>query len=95
MTMQTDVKSQHVTASGNIAGLGRVRFKSMSYRGNGTDGYVKLRDGGASGTVFCELDVGTSDTFTIYVLMPGEGILFPNGIYLDISNVSAVTVFYG
>jgi hypothetical protein len=93
--MQTDVKSQHVTASGNIAGLGRVRFKSMSYRGNGTDGYVKLRDGGASGTVFCELDVGTSDTFTIYVLMPGEGILFPNGIYLDISNVSAVTVFYG
>jgi hypothetical protein len=93
--MQTDIRSQHVTASGNIAGLGRARFKSLSYRGNGTDGYVKLRDGGASGTVLCELDVGTSDTFTIYVLMPGEGILFPNGIYVDLSNVSAATVFYG
>jgi hypothetical protein len=93
--MQTDVRSQHLTASGNIAGLGRNRFKSLSYRGNGSDGYVKLRDGGASGTVLCELDVGTSDTFTIYVLLPGEGILFPNGIYLDISNVNAVTVFYG
>ena len=93
--MQTDVRSQHLTASGNIAGLGRNRFKSLSYRGNGSDGYVRLRDGGASGTVLCELDVGTSDTFTIYVLLPGEGILFPNGIYVDISNVNAVTVFYG
>jgi hypothetical protein len=93
--MQTDIRSQHVTASGNIAGLGRARFKSLSYRGNGTDGYVRLRDGGASGAILCELDVGTSDTFTIYVLLPGEGILFPNGIYIDLSNVSAATVFYG
>jgi hypothetical protein len=95
MGMQTDVKSQHVTASGNIAGLGRNRFKALSYRGNGTDGYVRLRNGGASGTILCELDVGTSDTFTIYVLLPGEGILFSDGIYIDLSNVSAATVFYG
>ena len=93
--MQTDVRSQHVTASGNIAGLGRARFKSLSYRGNGTDGYVRLRNGGASGTILCELDVGTSDSFTIYVLLPGEGILFPSGIYVELSNVSAATVFYG
>jgi hypothetical protein len=95
MGMQTDVRSQHLTASGNIDGLNRNRFKSISYRGNGTDGYVRLRNGGASGTIFCELDVGTSDSFTIYVLLPGEGILFPNGIYLELSNVSAATVFYG
>ena len=95
MGMQTDVKSTHVTASGNINGLSRNRLKSLSYRGDGTDGYVRLRDGGASGTILCELDVGTSDTFTIYVLIPGEGILFPNGIYADISHVSALTVFYG
>ena len=94
MTMQTDVKSQHLTASGNINSLNRNRLKSISYRGNGTDGYVKLRDGGASGAVLCELDVGTSDTFTIYVLLPGQGILFPSGIYVDMSNVSATTVFY-
>ena len=92
---QTDVKSQHLTASGNVAGLSRNRFKSMSYRGNGSDGYVRLRNGGSSGEILCELDVGTSDTFTIYVLLPGEGILFSNGIYVDISNVNAVTVFYG
>jgi hypothetical protein len=95
MGMQTDVKSQHVTASGNIAGLSRTRFKSLSYRGNGTDGYVRLRNGGASGTILCELDVGVSDSFTIYVLLPGEGILFSDGIYVDLLNVSAATVFYG
>jgi hypothetical protein len=95
MTMQTDVRSQHLTASGAIASSARNRLKSISYRGTGTDGYVKLRDGGASGAVLCELDVGTSDTFTIYVLLPGQGILFPNGIYVDLSQVSATTVFYG
>ena len=93
--MQTDVRSQHVTASGNIDGLSRNRFKSLSYRGTGTDGFVKLRNGGSSGPVLCELDVGVSDSFTIYVLMPGEGMLFSNGIYIELSNVSAATIFFG
>ena len=94
MTMQTDVKSNHLTASGTIFN-GRTRLKSISYRGNGTDGYVRLRDGGSSGPILCELDVGTSDTFTIYVLIPGEGVLFQTSLYADLSNVNAVTVFYG
>jgi hypothetical protein len=93
--MQTDVRSQHLAASGNIDGLNRNRLKSISYRGTGTDGYVKLRNGGSGGAILCELDVGVSDSFTIYVLMPGEGILFPSGIYVDLSNVAACTVFYG
>lgn len=92
--MQTDVKSTHLTASGTVFN-GRARLKSVSYRGNGTDGYVRFRDGGSSGPILCELDVGTSDTFTIYLLLPGEGIVFQTSIYVEISNVSATTVFYG
>jgi hypothetical protein len=95
MGMQTDVRSQHLTASGSINGLSRNRFKALSYRGTGADGYVRLRNGGASGAILCELDVGVSDSFTIYVLLPGEGILYPSGIYVDLSNVAACTVFYG
>ena len=95
MGMQTDVRSQHLTASGSINGLSRNRFKALSYRGSGADGYVRLRNGGASGAILCELDVGVSDSFTIYVLLPGEGILYPSGIYVDLSNVAACTVFYG
>jgi hypothetical protein len=94
MAMQTDVKSNHLTASGTVFN-GRTRLKSISYRGNGTDGYVRLRDGGSSGPILCELDVGTSDTFTIYVLIPGEGVLFQTSLYAELSNVLAVTVFYG
>ena len=93
--MQTDVKAAHLTASGSVDGLNRNRFKAISYRGNAQDGYVRLRNGGSSGPILCELDVGTSDSFTIYVLLPGEGIVFSSGIYVDLSNVSACTVFYG
>ncbi len=92
--MQTDVKSAHLTASGT-AFNGRTRLKSVSYRGNASDGYVKFRDGGSTGPVLCELDVGTSDSFTIYVLIPGEGIVFQTSLYVDLSNVNAATVFYG
>jgi hypothetical protein len=92
--MQTDVRSAHLTASGT-AFNGRTRLKSVSYRGNASDGYVRFRDGGSSGPILCELDVGTSDSFTIYVLIPGEGIVFQTSLYVDLSNVSATTVFYG
>ena len=92
--MQTDVKSTHLTASG-IAFNGRTRLKSVSYRGNASNGYVRFRDGSSTGPILCELDVGTSDSFTIYVLLPGEGIVFQTSLYVDISNVDAATVFYG
>jgi hypothetical protein len=95
MGMQSDVRSQHITESGNIDGLSRTRFKSISYRGAGADGFVKMRNGGANGPVLCELDVGVSDSFTIYVLIPGEGIVFSNGIYVELSNVSVATIFFG
>ena len=92
--MQTDVKSAHLTASGT-AFNGRTRLKSVSYRGNASDGYVRFRDGGSTGSILCELDVGTSDSFTIYVLIPSEGILFQTSLYIELSNVNATTVFYG
>ena len=90
---QTDVNSTHRVSSGAIT-TDRARLKSISYRGNGTAGFVKVRDGSASGTVLVELDVGTSDTFTIYVLVPGEGVLFPTSIYVQMSNVDAITAFW-
>jgi len=92
--MQTDVKSAHLTTSGT-AFNGRTRLKSVSYRGNASDGFIKFRDGGSGGSVLCELDVGTSDSFTIYVLIPGEGVLFQTSLYVELSNVSAITTFYG
>lgn len=94
MGMQTDVKAAHLTSSGVIFG-GPARLKALSYRGNGTAGNIVFKNGGASGTTLVELDVGTSDTFTIYILIPGEGVRFTSDIYATLTNVSAVTAFYG
>ena len=93
MAMQTDVKSTHLTADGGVSG-NPARLKAVSYRGDGTAGSILFKDG-ASGSTLLELDVGTSDTFTIYILLPGEGIRFSNSIYADITHVSALTAFYG
>ena len=92
--MQTDVLATHLTASGTVS-ANRARLKGISYRGDGTAGNIQFKDGGSSGTVLLELDVGTSDTFTIYLLIPGEGVLFSNSIYAALSHVSAITAFYG
>lgn len=35
------------------------------------------------------------DTFLNYWLLPGEGILAPNGVYLVITNLTAASIFYG
>ena len=94
MGMQTDVLATHLTASGTVS-ANRNRLTAVSYRGNGTDGSLIFKDGGASGTTLLELDVGTSDSFTIYVILPGEGILFQNSIYAALTNVAAITAFYG
>jgi hypothetical protein len=47
----------------------------------------------ASGTVRLELDSGHSGSLN--VVIPGEGILFTNGIYCDIGDAESVTIFYG
>jgi len=92
--MQTDVKSTNLTTSGFVV-QNPARLKSISYRGNGSNGQIQFKNGGANGTVLTELDVGTSDSFTIYLLVPGEGVRFDTSIYASLTNVSAITAFYG
>ena len=93
--MQTDVKSTHLNASGTVS-AGRARLKGFSLVGSGTTGTVQFKDGSASGTVLCEIDVpGNTSVNSFYVMVPGEGVLFPNGIYASITALGGVTAFYG
>lgn len=94
MGMQTDVSATHLTADGAVSAT-PARLKAVSYRGDGSAGSIVFKNGGASGTTLLTLDVGTSDTFTIYILLPGEGIRFSESIYADVTHVSALTAFYG
>jgi hypothetical protein len=58
---------------------------------------IQFRDGGASGPILCEVDVGSnSNPNSFFVPVPGEGVLFQTNIYMTLSaSVVGVTAFYG
>ncbi len=96
MTMQFDVKSAHANANGVLYAQGtRLKGVLMTVSGGSPTDHLKFYDDAttASGPVILELD--TSHNNVVYVLIPGEGMLFKNGIYCDLGDASSVTVFYG
>jgi hypothetical protein len=40
-------------------------------------------------------DIGAGDLFGNFALIPGEGILVRNGIYLSMSNITSANIYYG
>lgn len=40
-------------------------------------------------------DIGAADLFGNFALIPGEGILVKNGIYLSMSNLTSANIYYG
>ena len=93
MTMQTDVLSATATADGTIV-AGPARIKGILLTTTTSAGSVILKDGGASGTTRVTLNTpAVAEMFN--ALLPGEGIRFTSNVYVDVTNVSSVTVFYG
>jgi hypothetical protein len=96
--MQTDVLSAHLSVAGSYyAGRTRLRGVVVSPKAS-TAATFEIRDGSATGDVIYTMDIaslGTPNTF--YFLIPGEGILANNGLYLTLSvgSVTGITVFYG
>ena len=40
-------------------------------------------------------DIGATDVFGNFALIPGEGVLVKNGIYLNMSSLTSANVYYG
>jgi hypothetical protein len=97
MSMQGDVKSAHTGGAQTNQALisGRVRIKSVILTGGAGAGVAKFLDA-SGGNVLLELDSGANSNCT-NVLLPGEGILFPNGVWYTATAVVpiGVTVVYG
>lgn len=97
MGMQTDVKAAHIEATGTAVS-GRNRLKGYQCISGGTAGDIIFRDGGASGTIRLQFNIGTG-TQPISLLIPDQGILFTTDIHITVPgtapNASKVTVFYG
>ena len=101
MAMQTDVLASAVRSTDgqllNQAGdtIIRARIKSIYIVPTASAGSVVFKDGGASGTTRLTVDTVASATQPTYMLMPGEGVLFSTNIYVDVTNIGFVMVFYG
>jgi hypothetical protein len=95
--MQYDVKSVHTNGTQTNQALisGRVRVKSVVITGGASAGMAKFLDA-SGGNVLIELDTGSNSNMT-NVILPGEGVLFPNGVwYTSVATAPlGITVFYG
>lgn len=102
MGMQTDILASAIRTDdgvlNNQAGnpIGRARVKSIRIIPTAsTAGSVVFKDGGASGATRLTVNVFAGTTGADYTLLPGEGLLFESGIYVDVTTIASVMVFYG
>ena len=101
MGMQTDVlASQPATADGQLVdqagnNIGRARVKAILIVPSASAGSVVFKDGGSGGNTKMTINTLASSTNSDYIILPGEGVLFSTNIYVDITNVASVMVWYG
>ena len=94
MTMQYDVKSAHLEATGTAVSE-RTRIKGYQCLSGGTAGDIIFRDGGASGTIRLQFNIPANTNNPFSNLIPGEGILFYTDVHITLPTAAKVTVFYG
>lgn len=98
MSMQTDVHSDHASVAGSMH-AGRTRLKGIIVAPKAsTAATFEIRDGDASATVLFTMDIASNTNPNVFsMLIPGEGILATNGLYLTLSvgSVTGITVFHG
>ncbi len=93
--MQYDVKSAYTESDAAVVPY-RTRLKALFFAvaSAGTDPIIVYDNASAaSGSVL--LKVGTTGVGGNTVLIPGEGILALNGLYVDTGDADSVTVLYG
>jgi hypothetical protein len=93
MTMQTDVSSATRTSDGTLVSQ-PTRIRGIMITSTASAGSIVLKDGGSGGTA--KITVNTPAVAEIFnALIPAEGVRFTTDVYLDVTNVDSVTVFYG
>lgn len=95
MTMQYDVKSAYAGSFPAQLVTGRTRLKQAVIVGSGTAGTLVIHDGtDNTGPILWQQKTSTGAQ-PFQILVPGEGILAYNGIYVVVTNITSVTVCYG
>lgn len=93
MSFASDLQS--VTRTGDAQMInGRTRVQAIYYVSTDTAGYIRLYDGTDSSTD-PEITLATpASAGAVDLILPEAGVLFKEGIYMDLSNVISVTLFF-
>lgn len=95
MSMQTDVKSIRLAASGAVSAA-RSRIKGYHIASTVAGGTFIFYNNpsAASGDIILQIDAGAAAGTTALIL-PGQGILGLTGIYCSVPASQIITVIYG
>jgi len=99
--MQTDILASRPRSTDgqllNQAGenIGRARIKAFLIVPTAAAGVVVFKDGGASGSTKMTINMLANSTNSDYIILPGEGVLFQTSIYVDVTDIASVMVWYG
>jgi len=88
--MASDVKATYLTATGTVF-AGRTRVKAIHYQAGSSPSLV-LKTGSTSGDTQLTLAFANNTDDNVY--LPDEGMLFSDGCYAVLTNITNVTVFY-
>jgi hypothetical protein len=92
--MQTDVKSGTAAAGTSTAVTTfRARIKAIALTYTTSAGAITIYDGNGGATLMSFTPAAAAGS--LYMLLPGEGILAQNSIYVTNGTGTTATVFYG
>ena len=91
-SFSSDQSSAHATATAQmVARNKRARLTSIQGKGNSANGSVVFKSGGASGTTIATYLFGEEG---LDMYLPGNGILFEDGIHATIANTGGITITF-
>jgi hypothetical protein len=91
-SFSSDQSSAHATSTAQMVATGkRARLTSIQGKGNSASGSVIFKSGGASGTTIATYLFGAEG---LDMYLPGNGILFEDGIHATISGTSGITITF-
>lgn len=91
-SFSSDQSVAHATGTAQMVAIGkRARLTSIQGKGNSTDGSIIFRSGGAAGPVIATYLFGEEG---LDMYLPGNGILFLDGIHATIANTVGVTITF-
>ena len=90
-SFSSDQSVAHATSTAQMVAVGgRARLTSIQAKGNAS-GSIIFRSGGATGDVIATYLFGTEG---LDMYLPGNGILFEDGIHATIAGTGGVTITF-